>query len=45
MSKVLEEVLAANEAYANVYGSKSELSLPPGNLMLSTCMLSHDVDV
>lgn len=33
MSKVLEEVLAANEAYASVYGSQAELSLPPGNTL------------
>jgi carbonic anhydrase len=29
MSKVVDQVLAANEAYARDFGARSELALPP----------------
>jgi carbonic anhydrase len=39
MSKVLDEVLAANESYASSFGSRGELALPPARrFALLTCM-------
>ena len=39
MSQVLNEVLAANEAYAASFGDKSELALPPARrFAILTCM-------
>jgi carbonic anhydrase len=39
MSKVLDEVLAANAAYAGSFGAKSELPLPPARrFAILTCM-------
>ncbi|MBD3918187.1 carbonic anhydrase [Paenibacillus sp. PR3] len=39
MSDVLKEVLAANEAYAESFGEKSELSIPPARrFAVLTCM-------
>jgi carbonic anhydrase len=39
MSKVLEEVLSANEAYAENFGEKAKLALPPARrFAILTCM-------
>jgi carbonic anhydrase len=39
MSKILNEVLAANEAYATNFGDKSKLALPPArSFAILTCM-------
>ncbi len=39
MSPILEEVLAANSAYASSFGAKSELALPPARgFAILTCM-------
>jgi carbonic anhydrase len=39
MSKILEEVLRANEAYAKGFGERSKLSLPPARqFSILTCM-------
>ncbi len=39
MSKVLEEVLAANKAYAADFGGKGDLPMPPGRrFAILTCM-------
>jgi carbonic anhydrase len=39
MSKVLEEVLAANNKYASTFGDKAKLPLPPGrHFAILTCM-------
>ncbi|GAB4353168.1 MAG: carbonic anhydrase [Gammaproteobacteria bacterium] len=39
MSKVLDEVLAANEAYAADFGDKGNLPMPPGrHFAILTCM-------
>jgi len=39
MSKVLSEVLAANQAYAKSFGNKGELSMPPArHFAILTCM-------
>jgi len=39
MSKVVDEVLAANEAYAREFGPRSELALPPARqFAVLTCM-------
>src|SRR6201989_673365 len=39
MSKVLDEVLAANAAYANAFGEKGRLALPPARgFAILTCM-------
>src|SRR3954453_14686586 len=39
MSDVLDEVLAANEAYASSFGAKGELALPPARRFgILTCM-------
>jgi carbonic anhydrase len=39
MSKVLEEVLKANEEYSKNFGEKSELPIPPGRkFSIVTCM-------
>jgi carbonic anhydrase len=39
MSKVLNEVLAANQAYSQAFGAKRELPLPPGRqFAILTCM-------
>lgn len=39
MSKVLEEVLSANEAYAKNFGEKANLALPPARqFAILTCM-------
>jgi carbonic anhydrase len=39
MSKVREEVLAANASYANTFGNKSNLPMPPGRrFAVLTCM-------
>ena len=39
MSKILEEVLAANAAYAAEFGDKSKLALPPArHFAILTCM-------
>lgn len=39
MSKVLEEVLAANARYANSFGDKANLPMPPGRrFAVLTCM-------
>jgi carbonic anhydrase len=39
MSKVLNEVLAANAAYADSFGSKADLALPPARrFAILTCM-------
>jgi carbonic anhydrase len=39
MSKVLHEVLDANERYAETFGSKAELPMPPGRrFAILTCM-------
>lgn len=39
MSKILEEVLAANKAYATDFGAKGDLPLPPGRrFAILTCM-------
>jgi carbonic anhydrase len=39
MSKVLDEVLSANQSYASAFGRKSELGLPPArHFAILTCM-------
>ena len=39
MTKVLHEVLAANEAYSGTFGDKAKLPLPPGRrFAILTCM-------
>jgi carbonic anhydrase len=39
MSKVLDEVLTANHEYANKFGNKGELPMPPGRrFAILTCM-------
>jgi len=39
MSKVLQEVLAANEAYAKSFGNKGQLPMPPARqFSILTCM-------
>ncbi len=39
MSKVLDEVMAANEAYATTFGEKAGLPMPPArNFAILTCM-------
>jgi carbonic anhydrase len=39
MSKVLDEVLAGNEAYVAAFGDKGTLPLPPGRrFAILTCM-------
>jgi len=39
MSKVLDEVLAANAAYAETFGARSQLALPPARrFAILTCM-------
>ena len=39
MSKILEEVLAANQRYADDFGDKGELALPPArSFAILTCM-------
>ncbi len=39
MSKIVNEVIAANEAYVQNFGDKSELPLPPGRkFAILTCM-------
>jgi carbonic anhydrase len=39
MTKVLNEVLAANARYADDFGDKSELPMPPGRrFAILTCM-------
>jgi carbonic anhydrase len=39
MSKILTEVLSANEAYANTFGEKAKLALPPARgFAILTCM-------
>jgi hypothetical protein len=39
MSKVLNEVLAANQAYSQAFGAKGELPLPPARqFAILTCM-------
>jgi carbonic anhydrase len=39
MSKILDEVLAANKSYAATFGAKSELGLPPArSFAILTCM-------
>jgi len=39
MSKIIEEVLAANSAYAQNFGDKSDLPMPPGrHFAILTCM-------
>jgi carbonic anhydrase len=39
MTKILEEVLSANEAYAKTFGEKSKLALPPARrFAILTCM-------
>ena len=39
MSQILDEVLAANAAYASSFGAKSELALPPARgVAILTCM-------
>jgi len=39
MSKILEEVLAANQSYAGSFGAKSDLALPPARrFAILTCM-------
>ncbi|WP_353068139.1 carbonic anhydrase [Tunturibacter empetritectus] len=39
MSKILTEVLSANEAYANTFGAKANLALPPARgFAILTCM-------
>lgn len=39
MSKILNEVLAANRSYANDFGDKCELPMPPGrHFAILTCM-------
>lgn len=39
MSQILDEVLAANSAYASSFGAKSELALPPARgFAILTCM-------
>jgi carbonic anhydrase len=39
MSRVLDEVLAANESYASSFGAKGELALPPARrFAILTCM-------
>lgn len=39
MSKVLDQVLSANAAYAENFGDKGELAMPPGrNFAILTCM-------
>lgn len=39
MSKVLEEVLAANKAYAKTFGDKAKLAVPPARrFAILTCM-------
>jgi len=35
MTKVLDEVLAANEAYVAGFGDKGSLALPPARLCVS----------
>jgi carbonic anhydrase len=39
MSTVLDEVIAANEAYVAAFGDKSSLPMPPGRrFAILTCM-------
>ena len=38
MTKVLDEVLAANEAYVAGFGDKGSLALPPAPFATLTCM-------
>lgn len=39
MSKILDEVLASNKAYASEFGDKSNLAMPPGrHFAILTCM-------
>lgn len=39
MSKILSEVLAANQAYSNSFGNKGQLSMPPArHFAILTCM-------
>jgi carbonic anhydrase len=39
MSKILEEVLSANEAYAETFGEKKNLAIPPArHFAILTCM-------
>ena len=39
MSKIVEEVVAANRAYANNFGDKGKLPLPPArSFAILTCM-------
>ena len=39
MSKIIEEVIAANSAYAQNFGDKSDLPMPPGrHFAILTCM-------
>ena len=39
MSKILKDVLAANDSYAEDFGDKAELAMPPGRrLAILTCM-------
>src|SRR5260370_34799506 len=39
MSKVLQEVLAANQAYAATFGAKAKLAMPPARrFAILTCM-------
>ena len=39
MSKILNEVLAANREYVNGFGDKGDLPLPPGrHFAILTCM-------
>ena len=39
MSKILDEVLAANQAYVAGFGDKGELALPPArSFAILTCM-------
>jgi carbonic anhydrase len=39
MSKILTEILSANEAYASTFGEKSKLALPPARgFAILTCM-------
>jgi carbonic anhydrase len=39
MSKVVNEVVAANQAYAKTFGAKGELPLPPARqFAILTCM-------
>lgn len=39
MSKINDEVLSANSAYANIFGDKANLPMPPGRrFAILTCM-------